>query len=80
MRVLFGLQVEQQEAKHTHCQPGVVSLIIRAAKKRCERCCPRACCSNACSERVCSWRQESSLNLCSITLQRQYEDLVWHAV
>ena len=29
-----GLQVEQQEAKHTHCQPGVVSLIIRDAKKR----------------------------------------------
>ena len=32
-----GMQVEQQEAKHTHCQPGVVSLIIRDAKKRCTR-------------------------------------------
>ena len=28
------MQVEQQESKHTHCQPGVVSLIIRDAKKR----------------------------------------------
>ena len=34
MRMIW-LQVEQEQGKHTHCQPGMVSLIIKDARKRC---------------------------------------------
>ena len=34
LSMMWRLQVEQQEAKHTHCQPGIVSLVIKDARIR----------------------------------------------